>query len=109
MVAQNNAIRTNYVNAIIDKTQQKNRCRLCGDRDEMIDHIISACNELVQREYKTRHDWVGKVIHLEFCKKFKFDHTNKWYMHNTKSVLGNEMHKLHLDFEIQTGHLISAR
>ena len=40
------------------------------------------------------------------CKKFKFDHTNKWYMHNQESVLENEMHKLLLDFGIQTDHLI---
>ena len=33
--AQNNAIRTYYVKAKIDKTLQ-NRCRRCGDRDEMI-------------------------------------------------------------------------
>ena len=43
---------------------------------------------------KTRHDWVGKVIHWEMCKKFKFDHTNKWYMHNPVPVRENDMHKL---------------
>ena len=25
-------------------------------------------NNNTQREYKTRHDWVGKVIYLEMCK-----------------------------------------
>ena len=30
-------------------------------------------------------------------------------MHNTESILENEMHKLLWDFEIQTDHLISAR
>ena len=44
----------------------------------------------VRKEYKTRHDWVRKVTHWELCKKFKFDHTNKWYMHNQESVLENE-------------------
>ena len=29
---------------------------------------------------------MGKVIHWEFCKKFKFDYTNKWYMHNPETV-----------------------
>ena len=55
-VAQNNAIRTNYIKAGIDKTQQNSRCRLCGDRDETINHIISECSKLAQKEYKTRHD-----------------------------------------------------
>ena len=43
------------------------------------------------------------------CKKFKFDHTNKWYMHNPTPVLENATHKLLWDFNIQTDHLIPAR
>ena len=31
--------------------------------DEMINHIMSKCSQLVQREYKTIYEWVGKVIH----------------------------------------------
>ena len=42
----------------------------------MINHIISEWNKFAQ-EYKTKHDWVGKVIHWELCKEFKFDYTNK--------------------------------
>ena len=56
-----------------------------------------------------RIDLVGKVSHREMCKKFKFDHTNKWYMHKPAAVLEEEKHKLLWDFEIQTHHLISAR
>ena len=40
-------------------------------------------------EYKTRHDWVGKVIYWEMLKKFRFDHTNKSYMHNPAPVQEN--------------------
>ena len=54
IVAQNNAIRTNHIKARIDKTQQNSRWRLCGDRDETINHIISECSKLSQKEYKTR-------------------------------------------------------
>ena len=72
MAAQNSAIRTNHIKARIDKTQQNSKCRLCGNRDETIYHIISECSKLAQKEYKARHDWVGKVIHREMCKKFKF-------------------------------------
>ena len=58
---------------------------------------------------QARHDWVGKGIHWKKCKKFKFDHANKWYMHNPVPVLQNDTHKLLWDFDIQTDHLISAR
>ena len=56
IAAQNNAIRTNHIQARIDKTQQNSRCKLCGDRDETINHIISECSKLAQKECKTRHD-----------------------------------------------------
>ena len=46
IAAQNNAIRTNYVKAKIDKMQQNSRCRLYGVRDEMINNIISKCIKL---------------------------------------------------------------
>ena len=70
---------------------------------------MSECSKLAQKEYKTRHNWFGKVFHWELCKKFKFDHTNKWYMHNPESVLENEMHKLLWNCEIQTDHVSSDR
>ena len=74
-----------------------------------INHIIRECSKLAQKEYKTRHDWVVKVIHWELCKKSKFEHTNKWYMHNPASIRENEMHKFLWNFEIQMNHLISDR
>ena len=108
IAAENNAIRTNHTKRRIGKTQQNSKCRLCDDRDETINHI-SECSKLAQKEYKTRHDWVGKVIHWDICKKFKFEHANKWYMHNPAPVLENDSHKLLWDFDAQTDHLISAR
>ena len=103
IAAQDNAIRTNHIKAWIDKTQQNSKCRQCSDRDETINHIISECNKLAQKEYKARHDWICKVIHWEMCRKFQFDHTNKWHMHNPAPVLENDSHKLLWDFNIQNG------
>ena len=57
-----------------------------------------------KKEYKTRHDVVGKVILKELCKGLKFDYTNK-----RESVLENEMHKSLGNFEIQTDHLTLFR
>ena len=74
-----------------------------------MNHIINKYSKLAWKEYKTRHNWVGKVIHRELCKKFKFCNTNKCYMHNSESILKNETHKSLWDFDIQTDHLISTR
>ena len=78
------------------------------DRDETV-NPISECSKIAQKDYKTRHDWVGKVFHCELCKKLKFEHTTKWYMHKPKSILENEKHEIFLDFEIQIDYPISAR
>ena len=71
--------------------------------------MINECSKLALKEYKTKHNRVGKVIHRELCKKFKFDNMNKLYMHNPTFVLENEMHKLLWDFVIKTDHLILPR
>ena len=49
---------------------------LCAERAETINHTISKLCKLAQKEYKTRRDWVGKVIHRKLCKKIEFDHKN---------------------------------
>ena len=77
--------------------------------DETINHILSDYSKLVPKEYKARHDLVGQVIHWEMCMTFKFDHTNKWYLHNPAPILENNTQKLLWDFNIQTDHLITAR
>ena len=63
IAAQNSAIRTKQIKARINKTQQNSKCGLCSDRDETINYIISECSTSAQIEYKTTHDWVGKVTH----------------------------------------------
>ena len=40
--------RTNHIKEGIDKTQQNSKCRLRGDRYEIINHIISVCSKLSQ-------------------------------------------------------------
>ena len=71
--------------------------------------MISKCSKLTQKDYKTRHDLVGKMIHWELCKKFKFDHSNRSYMYNPEFVLESASHKIHRDLEVKKYHLISAR
>ena len=51
----------------------------------------------------------GQGDPLGDVQEIKFDHTNKWYMHNPANVLENDTHKLLWDFDIQTDNPISAR
>ena len=47
---------------------------------------MSKGNTLVPKEYKIRHDWAGKGVHLDLCKKLKFDHTDQWYKRQPEFV-----------------------
>ena len=69
MAAQEQATRTNAIKTNIDKTQAESKCRLCGKVDETVRHIVCECPMLAQREYKRRHNWVGRKIHWKVCRK----------------------------------------
>ena len=43
------AIRINYGKAGIEIIQQNSRCRLCGDREKTVNHIISECSKFANR------------------------------------------------------------
>ena len=47
IAAQNNAIKTNYIKAKIHNTQHNSKCKLCGKKDETINHVISGYNKLI--------------------------------------------------------------
>ena len=71
VAAQNQSIRTNSVKTKIDKSQKDMLCRPCKKADESIDHPISGCGKLPQKEYKRRYDNFGKST-LETYKKVQF-------------------------------------
>ena len=48
--------------------QHINKCRLYGDKNQKVNHMISEYSKLSQKKYKTKQNWVGKVIHWELCK-----------------------------------------
>ena len=69
VAAQNQSIRTNLVKARIDKSQGDPLCRMCRKVDESIDHIVSGCSKLAQKEYKRRHGNLGKIVHWKLARK----------------------------------------
>ena len=77
VAAQNQSIRTNLVKAKIDKSQGDPLCRVCRKIDESIDHIVSGCSELAQKEYKRRHDNLGKIVQWKFAIKYNFEDGDK--------------------------------
>ena len=108
VAAHNQSIRTNLVKAKIDKSQGDFLCRVCRKVDESIDHTVSVCSKLAQKELKRRHDNLGKIVHWKLARNCNFEAGDKWYQHEPESVLENEDYKILWDFSIQTDHVIET-
>ena len=106
IAAQDQALRTNYIKHKIDKDPSSPLCRVCHAKSETIDHIISCCPKLAQSEYKKRHDKVAAAVHWSMCKKYRFEHQDKWYEHRAEKVLENDDTKLLWDFHVQTDRVV---
>ncbi|CAH2019601.1 unnamed protein product, partial [Acanthoscelides obtectus] len=52
-----------YKRNIMRERQDNIRCRVCGEKDEYLDHIIAGCSMLAPKSYLDRHNRVGKIIH----------------------------------------------
>ena len=65
-------------------------------KKKTIHHIISECSKLVQKENKSRHDRMEKVIHWELCKKVNYDDTNKSNWYKSEFILENETYNFFL-------------
>ena len=94
MSAQNQSIRTYVAKAKIDKNQGDSLLRVCRKVDESIDHIVSGYSKLAQKEYKRRHDTLGKIVHWKLARKCNFEAADKLYKHGPDSVLENEDYKI---------------
>ena len=70
MAAQEQSLRTRKIMHDIDHRNVDSKCRLCGEKDETVEHLVSACSKLAQTEYKARHDKVASIIHWKLCRKY---------------------------------------
>ena len=109
IAAQDQALRTNYRKAKIEKSTTISKCRLCKEKEETVSHIVSECSKIAQTEYKKRHDRVAATIHWALCKKYGLPHMENWYDHRVEPVMENEHVKLLWDFNVQTDRTIEAR
>ena len=62
-----------------------------------------------QKEYNRPHDWMGKTVHWDICRKKGFNVPEKWYKHKPLSCTENESFKILWTFNIQTDNIIERR
>ena len=71
--------RCNLVKEKTGKSQEQRKCRMCIRADKTINHIVSECPKLAQKEYKRGHEWIGRHIHWEICRANGVHVKRKWY------------------------------
>ncbi|XP_028174995.1 uncharacterized protein LOC114363470 [Ostrinia furnacalis] len=109
MVAiQDQVIKTrNYSKYILKETIETDKCRLCNQTTENIDHITGGCSVLAHKEYTHRHDNVAKHIHQLLALKYKLlDTHTAYYKYKPRNVLENETAKLYWNRDIITDRTI---
>ena len=107
--AQEQAPRTNYRRAKIEKDGTSPLCRMYKQADETVSHIVSECGKMAQSEYKGRHDKVATAVHWGLTKKHGLEHSEQWYQQRAEKVSENDKVKLFWDFNVFTDRVIEAR
>ena len=64
---------------------------MCKHADETVNHLLSECSKMAQREFKRRHNWLGKKIHREVCLKYGFDVKRNWYENEPETTMENDV------------------
>ena len=78
-------------------------------KGERVQHLVSGCEKLTQKEYNRRHDNVAKKVHWDLCKKKRLEHTEKWYEHVPEGAVENEEVKMLWNINVNCDNAMEAR
>ena len=108
VAAQDQALKTKYMQAKIIKNGTDPNCRICGRFQETVDHITSGCPELAKTEYVHRHNKVAAYVHWNICRNFDIKVPDKWYEHQPEPVIEHQKATILWDLPVHTDREIKA-
>jgi len=77
--------------------------RLCGEHEESITHLLSACPSLAATAYLYRHNLVAGVVHWHLMKIYGFpSSSSSWLTHRPPAVVESSTVKILWDFSLQS-------
>ena len=79
-------------------------CRICGQFQETIDHIVAGCPQLTKTEYLHRHNKAATYLHWNICNEMNIDTNEKWCKHEPQTVTEKDNITILWDMPIQTDH-----
>ena len=78
MAAQSESLRTNTINADIDRPQNDSLRRMCLQKNETLNHLRESGPKWPLKEYKQKRDGVVRAVHRDLCKQHYFERSEKW-------------------------------
>jgi len=106
IAVQNQVLATRVIEArVMHKSVPSLGCRLCGQVEETIVHLLSACPVLAPTAYLHRHNLVASVVHLHLMNTYSFVGADQsWCSHKPPPVLESSTAKILWDFTLHTDH-----
>ena len=84
-----------YEAKIMNKKVSSLKCRVCGQVEETIVHLLPACPALVASVYLYRHNLVAAVIHWHLSKIYSFPvRATSWFTHKPQPIIETTTAKL---------------
>lgn len=100
---QDQVIATRSHRKFVLKENITDRCRMCNQFSESIQHISSGCPTLAPTSYTERHNNIAKIIHLELSLILGLQSVQtKYFNYTPEPVMENSSHKLYWDTLILT-------
>ena len=97
-----------YRRTILGEQTDQIKCRMCHEKNEYLDHIISGCSVLASKAYLERHNRVGKIIHQKLREKYMaLSDTVPYYQYEPPPVCEDERIKLYWNRKIVTDRTIT--
>ena len=81
---------------------EDDKCRLCREQKEMVEHLLAGCKKIANSEYLTRHNRALMVMAVAWAKEYHLVKKEvKWYKERwiKGHVLENARAKSLCDFE----------
>ncbi|KAI5731489.1 hypothetical protein M8J77_010820 [Diaphorina citri] len=104
---QDSVIATKNHQKYIFKSISDDKCRLCKEKSETIEHVIGSCSILANIEYLNRHNQVAKIIYSQLAVQNKIlQHVEPYYKFNPEPVIENNNFKMLWDRQIITDKTI---
>lgn len=92
-----------YRRRILNQQLENVKCRMCGLKEESLDHLLSGCTVLAPKQHLERHNDVGKILYQAIIRQYMEEtEMEPYYNFNPPPIKENEKYRIYWDRKIVT-------